>query len=249
MALLAVKVTPRDLTFKPLMNGFEVYTPVRAGRVYLGWIRKSPDETRWLGEPPEGKTVWGRSREGVSRALIHKAASPKPKSEVVAAAPVVLAPPVAPAIPSGLTRECWMMAIAKEMEPWFEAIGYPVKNYYISMGDPVDSKLGWCWYRDRSPDNAAHIFINASLQHTMTIAEVICHELIHAALPDGELHSQRFKNIAAALDILGRKKSGRYTVATTAFKEKMAPIIERLGEFPGRRMLGRHETRRKRGKW
>ena len=68
------------------------------------------------------------------------------------------------------------------------------------------------------------------LDDSARVADVLTHELIHAALPEGEKHGPNFRRAMKALGLEGKATA---TVAGDGWREWALPIIEQLGRFPG----------------
>lgn len=108
------------------------------------------------------------------------------------------------------TREEWLHAFTDAARGQFAEAGAPLDAFpiRISIGFPSKGRrskvIGECFHSSASADGAREIFIRPSLQsNVVEIAHVLTHELIHAALPDGEWHAWA------------------------------DPILEELGHFPG----------------
>ncbi len=135
-----------------------------------------------------------------------------------------------------LTREGWLNEFADKARPLFKAAGHPLpKKIRCSIGFPGAGKrskaIGECWYNESSSDGHAEIFIRPSLQSKASrIADILTHELCHAALGSGFGHGKEFKHLATSLGLTGKMTA---TTAGPAWHEWADPIIKELGKFPG----------------
>lgn len=140
-----------------------------------------------------------------------------------------------------MNREQWLNAFATEARPHFKRAGAELpKTIRMSIGFPskgIRAKtIGECWYSSASTDKHAEIFIRPSLQASASrIADVLTHELIHAALPEGTGHGPDFKRVALALGLTGKMTA---TVAGPKWHEWADPILKKIGKFPGAELKG-----------
>ena len=135
------------------------------------------------------------------------------------------------------TREEWLLAFTKAAFPQFANAGAPLKGVKlrVSIGFPSKGQrskvIAECWHSTVSKDQHREIFLRPSLQSdALEIAAVLTHELIHAALPEGEGHGKLFGKAARALGLTGKLTS---TEGGPAWKAWAEPIIKSLGAFPG----------------
>jgi hypothetical protein len=133
------------------------------------------------------------------------------------------------------TREEWLNRFTEMARPMFKKAGHPLpKKVRCSVGFPskgLRSKtIGECWYASAASDKVSEIFIRPSLQsETSRVADVLTHELCHAALPEGEGHGKLFRQLATGLGLTGKMTA---TKAGPAWHEWADPIIKQLGKFP-----------------
>lgn len=134
------------------------------------------------------------------------------------------------------TREAWLTSFTELSRHHFKQAGTPLpKEVRCSVGFPskgARSKvIGECWTKDASADGYAEIFLRPSLQSdTSRIADVLTHELCHAAAGHDAGHGPEFKRIAKALGLEGKMTA---TTAGPRWHEWADPIIAHLGPFPG----------------
>lgn len=140
-----------------------------------------------------------------------------------------------------ITREQWLLNFANAARPKFIEAGAPLpKTIRMSIGFPsrgIRAKaIGECWADVASADKHAEIFIRPSLQSSASrIADVLTHELIHAALGHEAGHGPVFKRVALALGLTGKMTA---TVAGDEWHAWAKPILKKLGKFPGAELKG-----------
>lgn len=134
------------------------------------------------------------------------------------------------------SREDWLNAFTKLARPQFKKAGRPLpKAVRCSIGFPSSGTrsktIGECFYAEGSEDGHAEIFLRPSLQSdTSRIADILTHELAHAALGKGFGHGKEFKALATALGLTGKMTA---TVAGPEWHVWADPIIKQLGKLPG----------------
>lgn len=139
-----------------------------------------------------------------------------------------------------MTREEWLNAVAQRMAPWFEEQGHPLPSYRVTCGFPSQSALGQknrrigeCWDAGASEDKHAEIFVSPVLDKALDVAQVLCHELIHAAVGVAHGHKGPFPKVARALGLEGKMTA---TTAGPLFVEKVGAILAEVGEYPHARL-------------
>jgi len=139
------------------------------------------------------------------------------------------------------TREGWLQEFVSRSRPLFEEVGAPLpEQVRVSIGFPSKGQrsnvIGECFYASAAADSVSEIFIRPSLQaNPSQIADVLTHELIHAALPEGEGHGKLFGKAARALGLEGKLTA---TTAGAKWHELHDPILAELGAFPGAELRG-----------
>ena len=134
-----------------------------------------------------------------------------------------------------VTREAWLGAFALRASPLFTAAGAPLpRNVRISIGFPSTGnkgkRIGECWGTAASADGHFEIFLTPTLASDERIADVLTHELVHAAAGLEAGHGKAFKRIAVALGLTGKMTA---TVAGAVWHAWARPIIADLGPMPG----------------
>lgn len=137
------------------------------------------------------------------------------------------------------TREEWLQRFTEAARPHFKKAGHKLpKRVRCSIGFPSKGKrsnvIGECWQTSATADKVHEIFIRPSLQSdTSRIADVLTHELCHAALPPQTGHGKPFKLLATSLGLTGKMTA---TVAGEGWHAWADPIIKELGKLPGARL-------------
>ncbi len=138
------------------------------------------------------------------------------------------------------TREGWLNAFTDAARPHFAAVGAPLPAR-IRMAVGFTSKgargkrIGECWGAAASADQTFEIFIVPTLADSARVADILTHELVHAAAGLRAGHGPAFRRIATALGLQGKM------TATTAGPEWFAwaqPILDRLGPIPHAALAG-----------
>lgn len=89
------------------------------------------------------------------------------------------------------TREDWLVAASNLVRPFFLDNGIVLPNSFrMACGWPLGRRrggqgrshaIGQCWARKASSDGCSEIFVSPELDDAIEVAEVLVHELIHAA--------------------------------------------------------------------
>ncbi len=134
------------------------------------------------------------------------------------------------------TREGWLLAFTNAARTMFREVGAELPEAIrVSVGHPSkgvrSSVIGECWSNKASADGAVEIFIRPTLQSDASrVADVLTHELIHAALGTEEGHGATFRKIMKRLGLEGKATA---TTAGPAWHTWADPILEALGPLPG----------------
>ena len=136
-------------------------------------------------------------------------------------------------IKSTKTREQWLNALVKQMAPWFKKLGKPLPKVRVSIGFTSAGRrgkaIGECWCETASDDGVFEIFIIPTIDDSKRVADIVAHELVHAAVGLKAKHGAAFKSVATALGLTGKMTA---TVAGPEFLEKIKPILAKLGPIP-----------------
>lgn len=134
-------------------------------------------------------------------------------------------------------REEWLRRVADEFAPHIEkATGVALPPFRVSCGFPSTGgrkggkkwTRGECWSATASKDGHAEIFINPGIDDAETVAAILAHELIHAALPDAG-HKGPFQ---AAARKIGHEAPFTSANPTDDFRAWAGPIIAAAGAYP-----------------
>lgn len=132
------------------------------------------------------------------------------------------------------TREEWLNAFVQAAKPQFIAVGAPLpEKVRVSVGFTSGGKrgksIGECWSEMCSEDGHFEIFLKPTTQTDSRLADILTHELIHAAVGLAAGHGKDFKRVAVALGLGGKMTS---TVALEGWYAWALPILSRLGPMP-----------------
>jgi hypothetical protein len=134
-----------------------------------------------------------------------------------------------------MARENWLNAFIFESASRFAELGTPLPEKvrasigFTSKGNRA-RRIGECWTDAASKDGTFEIFIHPVVESDARIADVLTHELVHAAVGLAAGHGPAFRKLAVALGLTGPM------TATTAGPDWYAwagPLLAKLGPFPG----------------
>ena len=131
------------------------------------------------------------------------------------------------------TREEWLMEFVGAMRPAFAETGSPLpEKVRVSCGFPKGCRkaIGQCWSDKVSEDGAREIFVSPVLSEAPRVCDVVIHELVHAALPDGTKHGAEFKQLATDMGLAGPMTATEASAELTAALAEFIPV--RLGPYP-----------------
>lgn len=143
------------------------------------------------------------------------------------------------------TREEWLQAAVKFIEPLFKGKKFPPVR--VATGWPsrkaVSAKsraIGQCWSPECSADNITEIFISPYLDKVddkdQGVLETLVHELVHAVVGVEHGHKKPFRAVALAVGLEGKMTS---TSAGTELHEILKEIAKDLGPYPHARLDAR----------
>ena len=151
-----------------------------------------------------------------------------------------------------ITREQWLMKLAKRMEMLlFKPAGARFDKYRITCGWPStralsakNRRIGECWVGAASEDGAREIVISMAVDNEMEVAQILAHEMVHASagMPAG--HGKEFRKLALAIGLEGKMTA---TTAGQKFKDIMGPALLKLGAYPHAKLNGQLSGRKKQG--
>ena len=145
------------------------------------------------------------------------------------------------------TREQWLNGFVKKARKEFKRVGAPLpENVRVSIGFTSGGArakaIGQCWSNECSKDGAFEIFLVPGLDEPHRIADILTHELIHAAVGIPEGHKAGFRRVATALGLEGKMTA---TVAGEEWKRWGSPAVDKLGPLPHASLDPRADTTRK----
>lgn len=136
-----------------------------------------------------------------------------------------------------ITREEWLTAAKEELRPLFLIAGYDLpekirmsvgfsgKNIRGSRNGKI---LGVAYNHIVSSDDTCEIFVTPEIDNAVDVLAILCHELIHAILPNAG-HGAAFRQCAVAIGLEGRMTS---TIASLNLREKLEAIVNKIGKYP-----------------
>ena len=145
------------------------------------------------------------------------------------------------ATPKYETREQWLNAFVDFARPHFDRVGYPLPDKvrvsigFTSMG-ARSSRIGECWADESSADGHFEIFLKPVIETDARMADILTHELCHAAVGLDAGHGPQFKACATALGLKGKMTS---TVASADWFMWALPILDVLGPMPYAKLEGK----------
>lgn len=132
-----------------------------------------------------------------------------------------------------MNRETWLNLLAEKLAPRFAELGHPLPKFRVSIGftsvGANGGANGQCWSDMCTDDKHFTIFISPSEATSMSIAAVLNHELIHAAVGLKAGHKGAFADVMAAT---GMERPFTTSTPGEAFKAWVQPYIAELGEIP-----------------
>lgn len=132
------------------------------------------------------------------------------------------------------TREAWLNAFVEAAKPQFENAGYPLPaKIRVGVGFTSTGKrgksIGECWDERASDDGHFEIFIRPNQETDARIADILTHELVHAAVGLEARHGPKFKACATALGLEGKMTA---TTAGEDWYKWALPVLSALGPIP-----------------
>lgn len=173
---------------------------------------------------------------GQLQEIIAEASKPEVLEADLVAAEAPLPAPV-PTIHSN--REAWLVALVEALRPTFAKHGSPLPaKLRVSCSFPSRggikaagkaTTIGQCWYPQNSADGTTEVFVSPTQADPMIVAEILVHELVHAALGPGHGHGKVFKRLALLVGLEGPMTA---TSAGSRLKTDLAPMLRALGPYP-----------------
>jgi hypothetical protein len=138
------------------------------------------------------------------------------------------------------SREAWLNAFIAAARPVFAARGYEIPaKVRASIGFTSvglrGKRIGECWSDQASADATFEIFIVPGMDDAERVADILTHELIHAAVGLKAGHGPKFGACARAMGLEGKLTA---TVAGDSWRAWARPILKRLGALPHAKLTG-----------
>ncbi len=135
------------------------------------------------------------------------------------------------------TREAWLNAMTDLLRSDFEAADATLPdNVRMTCGFPSrggrpgkKQVLGECWPAGQSEDDHFEVFITPMRHDPVTVAGILVHELVHAAVGCDCGHRGAFRTVALTLGLEGKMTE---TNVGEGLEEKLREHVERLGQYP-----------------
>ena len=145
------------------------------------------------------------------------------------------------------TREQWLNHLAQLLQPHFARAGFPLPpNIRFSCGWPGAgdrrTREGECWHTSASADRSFEIFVSPSVSDPLHVADILIHELCHAAVGVDAGHGSLFRRCALAVGLAGKMRS---TVLSPALQERHTALLADSGPYPTRNSTQRIAPPRK----
>jgi hypothetical protein len=95
-------------------------------------------------------------------------------------------------------REAWLNHVTAQLTPAFAARGAPLPaRVRVAVGFPSTGRrgkrIGECWDSTASQDGTFEILIRPDVSDPLQAAEILAHELVHAAVGTKAKHGPPFK--------------------------------------------------------
>lgn len=138
-----------------------------------------------------------------------------------------------------MNREQWLQDLTEAVRPKFDEIGMPLPaDVAVTCGWPATGgtsrkqrTIGQCWARSQSSRGVNEVFISPVLDDSVEVAQVLVHELIHAADDCKHGHKGPFVTGMKALALGGKPTA---TTVTPEFTAWITPLLP--GDYPHKRM-------------
>lgn len=136
------------------------------------------------------------------------------------------------------TREDWLADMVTELRPLFltKTKMHLPEKIRVSCGWPSRSamggskrRIGECWTPEASSDKTTEIFVSPILAKGPEVADVLAHELVHAAVGVEAGHGPVFRKVAVALGLEGKMTS---TKAGDELRKWLDEACAKIGEYP-----------------
>lgn len=138
---------------------------------------------------------------------------------------------------SNQNREQWLYAVTEHFSAQFTDLGYSLPPLRVTCGFPsgggtrlrTPRVVGEIHDRTRSADDHFEIFISPVNADSVTVAAVLVHELVHAAVGLNQKHNRVFGGVARKIGLQGKLTA---TTASPAFEGEIRDLVKDIGEYP-----------------
>lgn len=135
-----------------------------------------------------------------------------------------------------MNREQYLMALVELMRPWFDGVDLPLPTVIrVSVGFPSrqavsrDQAIGQCFSPTVSADGSTQIFVSPVIGNAVRAADILVHELCHAAVGVEHGHKWPFRSAAKAVGLDGPPTA---TIAGKELIERLNGLIDMIGPYP-----------------
>lgn len=136
-----------------------------------------------------------------------------------------------------ITREQWLIKLARELERLFKRVGAPaLPSYRVTCGWPSRKALtrknkviGQCFDKSCSKDKTTEMIVSMFIDNETDAAQILAHEMIHASVGTAAGHGKPFRDVALAIGLTGKMTA---TVAGPEFLKWIKPVLKRIGKYP-----------------
>jgi len=139
---------------------------------------------------------------------------------------------------TGKNRETYLNQAITQFRPLFKRVNAPIpapEKLRVTCGFPSKSagrsskqRIGECWSSNASADGTTELIVSMVLDDDIRVLDVLCHELIHAAVGNECGHRGEFKRVAVALGMEGIMTA---TIAGAELRTKLEAISKKLGAY------------------
>jgi hypothetical protein len=135
-------------------------------------------------------------------------------------------------------RETYLENAITELRPLFKQHGFAIpKMVKVTCGWPSKSagrsskrRIGECWDKNASADKkTTNIIISMVIDSPLEALDILCHELVHAAVGCEHGHKGPFKTLARAIGLEGKLTA---TTAGPELEKHLKDIVKTLGTYP-----------------
>ena len=134
-------------------------------------------------------------------------------------------------------REEYLSTLVDRMRPWFAQVGLRLPDVIrVSVGFPSkravsarDRAIGQCFAPAVSVDESVQIFISPVIGNGLRAADVLVHELCHAAVGMEHGHTWPFRRAARAMGLEGKPTA---TIAGRELADRLNTLLAEIGLYP-----------------